>query len=261
VPKMLEMIEKGQGVKKGIPQLIIAGSSLDDVAMIVIFTALTTVATGGSLGVMTFIDVPLSIILGIGAGVAIGLLLSWLFKKIHIRDSVKVMIICGFAFGLYGLEVLLEGIVGFSGLLASMTIGITILAKNAPLAERLSSKYSKLWLVADIMLFVLVGASVDLNYFFSNLGLGILLIVIVLVFRSAGVYLSLIGTNLNKNEKLFTVISYIPKATVQAAIGAIPMAMGIPGGELILSIAVISILFTSPLGALGMDLTVNKLIK
>lgn len=260
VPRMVKMMDENRGTEHGVPQIITAGSSIDDIVVIVIFTALTTVATGGTIGVMTYLNVPISIILGIASGALIGLLLVWFFKKFHLRDTVKVIIICGICFGFVAAEELLEGIIGYSGLLATITLGVVIFSKYKILANRLSMKYSKLWLLAEIILFVIVGATVNINYFIKNLGFGIILVLCGLIVRSAGVLVSLIKTNLYKKEKLFAIISYTPKATVQAAIGGIPLALGLAGGNTILSVAVISILLTAPLGAIAMDLTVNKLI-
>ena len=261
VPRMIQMIENKQGTSKGIPQIIVAGSSIDDVVVIVIFTALTTVATGNSLGVMTYFNIPLAVVLGIASGIVMGLLLVWFFKKFHLRDTIKVIIICAISFGFVALETLLKETIGYSGLLATITIGIVIMSKYKILAERLSQKYSKLWVVAEIILFVMVGATVDIHYFIDNLGFGIMIILCGLAIRSIGVLISLLKTKLNFKEKLFCAIAYMPKATVQAAIGGIPLALGIRGGDFILSIAVIAILFTAPLGAFAIDYSKNKLLK
>lgn len=261
VPRMIQMIENKQGTSKGIPQIIVAGSSIDDVVVIVIFTALTTVATGNSLGVMTYFNIPLAVVLGIASGIVMGLLLVWFFKKVHLRDTVKVIIICAISFGFVALETLLKETIGYSGLLATITIGIVIMSKYKILAERLSQKYSKLWVVAEIILFVMVGATVDIHYFIDNLGLGIIIILCGLAIRSIGVLISLLKTKLNFKEKLFCAIAYMPKATVQAAIGGIPLALGIRGGDFILSIAVIAILLTAPLGAFAIDYSKNKLLE
>ena len=261
VPRMIQMIENKQGTSKGIPQIIVAGSSIDDVVVIVIFTALTTVATGNSLGVMTYFYIPLAVVLGIASGIVMGLLLVWFFKKFHLRDTIKVIIICAISFGFVALETLLKETIGYSGVLATITIGIVIMSKYKILAERLSQKYSKLWVVAEIILFVMVGATVDIHYFIDNLGLGIMIILCGLAIRSIGVLISLLKTKLNFKEKLFCAIAYMPKATVQAAIGGIPLALGIRGGDFILSIAVIAILFTAPLGAFAIDYSKNKLLK
>jgi NhaP-type Na+/H+ or K+/H+ antiporter len=260
VPRMVKMMDENRGTQQGVPQLIIAGSSIDDIVVIVIFTALTTIAAGGTIGIMTYLSVPTSILLGIGSGIVIGLFLVWFFKKFHLRDTLKVIIICGICFGLVALEELLEGIIGYSGLLATITLGIVISSKYKVLANRLSLKYSKLWLLAEIILFVMVGATVNLRYFIDNLGFGILLILFGLFVRSLGVLVSLVRTRLNSKDKLFTILAYTPKATVQAAIGGIPLAMGIASGNIILSVAVISILLTAPIGAFLMDYTLDRLI-
>jgi len=261
VPRMIQMVEDKQGTAKGIPQMIVAGSSIDDVVVIVIFTALTTVATGDSIGVLTYFNVPLAVSLGIASGIIIGLLLVWFFKKAHIRDTIKVIIICAISFGFVALETLLSKTIGYSGLLATITMGVVIMSRYKVLAERLSQKYSKLWVVAEIILFVMVGATVDIHYFMDNLGLGILLILCGLMIRAIGVFVSLIKTKLNQKEKLFCAIAYLPKATVQAAIGGIPLALGILSGDFILSIAVVAILFTAPLGAFAIDYSKHKLLE
>ena len=261
VPRMIQMLEEKQGTNKGIPQIIVAGSSIDDVVVIVIFTALITVATGNSLGVMTYFNIPLAVVLGIASGIVMGLLLVWFFKKVHLRDTVKVIIICAISFGFVALETLLKETIGYSGLLATITIGIVIMSKYKILAERLSQKYSKLWVVAEIILFVMVGATVDIHYFIDNLGLGIIIILCGLAIRSIGVLISLLKTKLNFKEKLFCAIAYMPKATVQAAIGGIPLALGIRGGDFILSIAVLAILLTATLGAFAIDYSKNKLLE
>lgn len=261
VPRMIQMIEDKQGTAKGIPQIIVAGSSIDDVVVIVIFTALTALATKNSIGLMMYFNVPLAIILGIASGIIVGLLLVWFFKKVHIRDTIKVIIICAIGFGFVALETVLSGTIGYSGLLATITIGIVMMSKYQTLAERLSQKYSKLWIVAEIILFVMVGATVNIHYFIDNLGLGLLILSCGLLIRALGVVVSLFKTNLNGKEKAFCAIAYLPKATVQAAIGGIPLTLGIASGDLILSIAVIAILFTAPLGAFAIDYSKNKLLK
>jgi len=261
VPRMIKMIENGQGVAKGIPQLIMAGSSVDDIFVIVAFTTFLSLSTGGTFSVLSIINIPLAIILGVIAGIITAFVLIKLFKKIHMRDSVKVIIFLSVAFLLAALENALKNIIGFSGLIAVMTCGMVILAKYEVLAVRLSSKFSKLWITAEILLFVLVGAAVDINVIFENLLNGVLLIFGALAIRICGVLVCLIKTNLNKKEKLFCSLSYTPKATVQAAIGGIPLYYGIASGNLILSIAVLSIIITAPIGAYFIDLSKNKFIK
>ena len=260
VPRMLNMMEQNIGTKRGIPQLIMAGASVDDIFVIVLFATFTGIATGDGVSVMSIINIPLSIILGAVVGIAIGILLVFLFKKIHIRDSIKVIILLSISFLLIVLETAIKQWVGFSGLIAIMTIGITILTKYQALAKRLSNKFSKLWVAAEILLFVLVGAAVDITLIWDNIRLGLLLIFAALFVRMVGVWVCLIKTHFDKKEKLFCAISYTPKATVQAAIGAIPLAIGIASGNLILSMAVLSIILTAPIGAYLIDFTKNKLI-
>lgn len=260
VPRMVKMIDDKHGMLHGVPQMIIAGSSLDDVFVIVIFTALTTVATGGSVGAITYLNVPISIVLGVICGILLGFALVWFFKKFHIRDTVKVVIICAICFGLVTVEAVVSDFFGFSSLLATITLGIVISTKYKPLAVRLAQKYSKLWVIAEILLFVMVGASINLKYFSSYLGAGILVIVCGLAFRCVGVLISLIKTKFDSKERVFCALAYMPKATVQAAIGGIPLSLGLASGELILSVAVISILFTATLGAFIIDTTKNKLV-
>lgn len=260
VPKMINLIDKGYGTDKKIPQLIMAGASVDDVFVIVLFTSFTALSLGSNASIYQFIKIPVSIILGVIIGGFIGFLLSIIFKKVHIKDSIKVIIILCVSFLLVDLEKLLENYVPFSGLLAVMSIGLFILKFYPDLANRISPKFSKLWIAAEVILFVLVGASVDIKYTLSA-GLQIVFILITaLIFRMAGIFVCLIKTNLNKKEKLFCMLAYIPKATVQAAIGGLPLAMGLPCGEIVLSAAIISILLTAPLGALLLDLLHTKLL-
>lgn len=260
VPRMVAMIDEKQGTEQGIPQLIVAGSSIDDVVVIVIFTALMTIATGGTIGVMTYLNIPISIFSGSLLGVLIGLFLVWFFNKVHIRDTIKVIIILAISLGLVAAEELLTGIVGFSGLISIISMGMVILYKYRILAERLTLKFSKLWVFAEILLFVMLGATVNITLFVSNLGFGILLILGGLALRSLGVLLSLIKTHLSTKERLFCTIAYTPKATVQAAIGGIPLAMGLISGDLLLSIAVVAILFTAPVGAFLIDISRDRLV-
>jgi len=261
VPRMIKMIENGQGIKKGIPQLIMAGASVDDIFVIVAFTTFTKLSTGQSFNAMSLLNIPLAIILGAIAGIITAFLLIKFFKTIHIRDSIKVIITLSVSFLLVALESALKNTIGFSGLIAVMTCGMVILTKYEVLAKRLSIKFSKLWVASEILLFVLVGAAVDITVIRDNILNGTLLIIGALFIRMCGVLVCLIKTNLNKQEKLFCTISYTPKATVQAAIGGIPLALGIASGNLILSLAVLSIIITAPLGAFLMDITNKKLIK
>lgn len=270
VPSMLKLMDKGYGTNKSIPQLVLAGASVDDVFNIVVFTSFLSLAekkmNSSQLSVATtisplrFLEIPVAILLGILIGVLMGILLSQLFKHVHMRDSVKVIILLSSAFLLVTLEDFTKNIIPFSGLLAVMASGI-ILLKNIPsTAERVSSKFSKLWVGAEIMLFVLVGASVNIQYATSAGLKAIAMLVVILLFRMVGVFCCLIKTNLNWKERLFCALANLPKATVQAAIGAIPLSIGLASGETILAVAVFSILFTAPLGALIIDSTYKKLL-
>lgn len=261
VPKMLKLIETGYGKDKSIPQMIMAGASVDDVFVIVLFTSFTGLAQGESFSPISLIQVPISIILGIGLGILIGILLGFFFKKVHMRDSIKVIIILSISFLLVTLENSLKGIVPISGLIAIMSIGISLQKIRSDASKRISTKFSKLWVAAELMLFVLVGATVDIKYAFSAGIMAIVLIFGVLVFRMIGVLICLIKTKLNKKERLFCMIAYCPKATVQAAIGYIPLTMGLSCGNIVLTVAVLSILITAPLGAFFIELLYKRLLK
>ena len=261
VPKMLKLMEDEYGTEEGIPQLIMAGASVDDVFVIVLFTSFIGLASTGSFSMLNLIKIPTSIFFGISVGFLCAILLIYLFKKMHIRDSLKVIIILNISFLLVTFEHSLTGIIGFSGLLAIMSIGTGIQAKNTMLSKRMSIKYSKLWITAEVMLFVLVGATVNIKYALGASIPVILLIITVLIFRMAGVFLCLVGTSLSYRERLFCMIAYCPKATVQAAIGSIPLSMGLPSGNIILTVAVLSILITAPLGAFAIDISYKKLLK
>ena len=261
VPKMLKLMEEGYGADRSIPQMIMAGASVDDVFVIVLFTSFIGLASTGSFSMLNLIKIPTSIFFGISVGFLCAILLIYLFKKIHIRDSLKVIIILNISFLLVTFEHSLTGIIGFSGLLAIMSIGTGIQAKNTILSKRLSVKYSKLWIAAEVMLFVLVGATVNIKYALGASIPAILLIITVLIFRMIGVFLCLVGTSLSYRERLFCMIAYCPKATVQAAIGSIPLSMGLPSGNIILTVAVLSILITAPLGAFAIDISYKKLLK
>ncbi len=259
VPKMLYLMEQGYGTDKHIPQIIMAGASVDDVFVIVLFTAATGLAQGRAVSPLSLLRIPASILTGIMTGIILGVLCGLFFRRVHIRDSSKVVILLSLAFLLVAAEQLNP--VPFSGLLAVMTVGVTIQKQNAVLADRLSDKYAKLWVAAEVILFVLVGAAVDLRY---ALGAGLPVVAVILgalAFRMLGVLVCTFRTNLSAKEKLFCMIAYIPKATVQAAIGALPLAMGLPRGQVVLTTAVLSILITAPLGALGTDLTYKKLLR
>lgn len=261
VPRMLKLMEEGYGTNKSIPQLILAGASIDDIFVIVLFTSFTSIATTGSnFSISSIIEIPISIIIGIILGILTGIVLVYLFKKIHIRDSIKILIILSVSFLFITIEDLLKGFIPISGLLAVMSLGATILKIYSKLARRISNKYSKLWVGAEVFLFVLVGASVDIKYVMNSGIITIILILGALVFRIFGVLLSLIKTEMNFKERLFSAIGYMPKATVQAAIGALPLSMGLASGEIILTVAVLSIIITAPLGATLIDNTYKKLL-
>lgn len=260
VPKMLKLMEDGYGTEEGIPQLIMAGASVDDVFVIVLFTSFIGLASNGTFSALNLIKIPTSIFFGISVGFLCAILLIYFFKKVHIRDSMKVIIILNISFLLVTFEHSLTGIIGFSGLLAIMSMGTGIQEKNSILAKRLSSKYSKLWIAAEVMLFVLVGATVNIKYALGASIPAILLIMTVIVFRMVGVFLCLLGTSLSYKERLFCMIAYCPKATVQAAIGSIPLSMGLSSGNIILTVAVLSILITAPLGAFAIDFSYKKLL-
>ncbi len=250
VPRMIKLIHKLQGKPTKIPHMILAGASLDDIFVIVIFTSLLGLYQQENSSLLRILEIPTSIILGALTGIFIGLFLVWFFKKFHIRDTIKVLIMFSFGFLMVVLENELKVYILFSGLVSIMTIGMTIVTKYPTLSKRLVGKYEKIWVIAEIMLFVLVGALLDLSLIRDILWIGILFIIIGLLFRVLGVMLSLSKTKFSIKEKSFVAMSYLPKATVQAAIGSIPFALGLPSGELILTLSILSILFTAPLGAI-----------
>jgi NhaP-type Na+/H+ or K+/H+ antiporter len=260
VPKMLNLMENGYGTNKSIPQLILAGASVDDVFVIVMFTSFMGLARGEVISASSFMQIPVSIVLGIIGGFIVGLMFIELFKRFYMRDSNKVILILSSAFLLVAAEDFLRDVIPFSGLLAVMSVGILIQKNNNVLAGRISSKFSKLWVAAELILFVLVGAAVDITYAAKAGVNSILLIFGVLLFRMLGVYISLLKTQLTIKERLFCMIAYSPKATVQAAIGSVPLAMGLECGQIVLTVAVIAILITAPLGAFGIDVTYKKLL-
>lgn len=260
VPKMIKLIDENYGTNKKIPQLILAGASVDDVFVIVLFTAFTALAQGKEISIISFLNIPISIILGIALGILIGYLLSKYFEKIHIRDTSKVIIILSLSFILVTIEDSLTTSITFSALITIMFMGISIKKFRNEVANRLSIKFNKLWVCAEILLFVLVGATVDINYLSKAGVISLILIISVLLFRMLGVFLCLLKTNLSMKERLFCIIAYTPKATVQAAIGGIPLALGLSCGNIVLTIAVLAILITAPLGAFMIDLTYKKLL-
>ncbi|MDY4833526.1 MAG: cation:proton antiporter [Frisingicoccus sp.] len=266
VPRMVQLMEEKYGTNKSIPQMILAGASLDDVFVIVLFTTFIGMAQGERASVMDFINIPVSIISGIFIGAAAGFFLAWFFEtnyshKNLVRNSMKVIIVLGTAFLLLAVEELLENILSVSGLLAIMSMAMVLAMRSVPeVTKRLQEKYGKLWIAAEVILFVLVGAAVDIRYTLEAGAGAVLMIFIGLICRSIGTWLCMLGTNLNKKEKLYCVIAYLPKATVQAAIGSVPLSLGLPCGNIVLSVAVLSILITAPLGAIGMDLSYKKLL-
>lgn len=259
VPSMIKLMDEGYGTKKSIPQLILAGASVDDVFVIVLFSAFTGMAQGSSVSIQSFINIPISIVLGAMTGLLIGTFLSFFFKKVHIRDTSKVIIIMGISFLFVVFEDTFK-FIPFASLISIMCIGVALQKYRGVVAVRLSLKFNKLWVVAEIILFVLVGASVDIEYAFDAGIQAILLLLIVVLFRMVGVFICLLRTQLNIKERFFCMIAYCPKATVQAAIGGVPLAMGIACGNTILTIAVVSILLTAPCGAFLIEHTYKKLL-
>ena len=254
VPKMLNLIENGYGKDKSIPQLILAGASVDDVFVIVLFAAFLGLSQTGDMSAVSFVKIPISIVLGITVGIFVGIVLGKFFAKAHIRDTVKIIILMCVSFLLVAFEDTYGGIVPFSSLIAVMCIGISLQKVRKEATERLSQRYNKLWVVAEILLFVLVGASVNIDYALKAGVAAIILIFLVLLFRMFGVFICML------KERLFCMIAYLPKATVQAAIGGIPLSMGLNCGETVLTVAVLSIIITAPLGAFLIDLTYKKLL-
>ena len=266
VPRMVQLIEQNYGTEKKIPQLILAGASCDDIFVIVLFTTFANMAQGGQADVLDFVNIPVSILLGILLGAVTGFLLAAFFETAYahrhcVRNSMKVVIVLGVSFLLVAVEEWCKDFVSVSGLLAVVSMACVLkIRSTAFVSKRLSEKFGQLWIAAEVILFVLVGAAVDIRYTLSAGGAALALIFVALIFRSIGVFLCLIKTNLNRKERLFCVISYLPKATVQAAIGSVPLAMGLPCGKMVLSVAVLAILITAPLGALGIDSSYRKLL-
>lgn len=266
VPRMSYLIDEGYGANKAIPQMIMAGASMDDIYVIVLFTSFLGMAMGQGIDASKFLDIPISIVLGIVLGGIFGLIISYIFEKSFskerlIRNSMKVVIIMALSFLLVSIEGILKGKVAISSLIAVVTMAMTIRIKSIDsVSKRLSTKFAKLWIAAEVVLFVLVGAEVDIRYTLDAGLIAVLMIFVALAFRTVGVMLSLVGTKLNRKEKLFTVFSYLPKATVQAAIGSVPLAMGLESGKIILSVAALAILITAPMGATLMDLSYKKLL-
>lgn len=267
VPRMVFLMENRWGTDKSIPQMLLAGASCDDIYVIVLFTTFTGIAQGGNARAADFLNIQVSIVLGIAVGAAAGYALSRFFEAAFarnhmVRGSVKVIIVLSVSFLLVALETVLKGRIALSGLLAVTSMACMLARKTTgEVRARLSEKFGKLWIAAELILFVLVGAAVDIQYV-SETGLAaVLMVFAALIFRAAGVVLCLAGTKLSRRERLFCVIAYLPKATVQAAIGSVPLAMGLPCGKIVLSVTVLAILITAPLGALGMDAAYRKLLK
>ena len=260
VPRMVKLMEEGYGTDKGIPQLILAGASVDDVYVIVLFSTFTGIMQGEGTSVISFVNIPVSIILGIGIGLLTGYILAFFFEKVHMRDTSKVLLVLSISFLLVVIEDELTTAITFSALIAIMFVGVGLQKKREVVVKRLALKYGKLWVAAEVFLFVLVGATVNIGYL-KNVGIRALLVIAgALAFRMCGVFVSLLGTRLSGKEKLFTMMAYTPKATVQAAIGGIPLALGFACGDTVLTVAVLAIVLTAPLGAFAIDFSYDKLL-
>lgn len=260
VPRMVKLMDEGYGVKEGIPQLILAGASVDDVYVIVLFSTFVGMMQGKGASMINFVNIPISIFLGIAIGAFIGILLAYYFKKVHIRDTSKVLIILSISFLLVVMEEQLTTTITFSALIAIMFIGIGLQRKREAVAKRLSIKYGKLWVASEVFLFVLVGATVNIGYL-GKVGLKAFVVILgAIVFRMLGVFMCLLGTSMNRKERIFIMMAYTPKATVQAAIGGIPLALGFSCGDTILTVAVLAIVLTAPLGAFAIDLSYKKML-
>lgn len=267
VPRMVQLMENRYGTEKSIPQMILAGASCDDIFVIVLFSTFAGMAQGGTADFTQFLNIPVSIVFGILLGAAVGYLLSLFFetayaKEHYVRNSMKVIVVLGLSFLLMAVETWAKPYASVSGLLAVVSMACVLKMKcPKSVSGRLSEKFGKLWIAAEVVLFVMVGAAVDIRYTATAGGAAVVMILLALIFRAAGVCVCMAGTALNKKERLFTVIAYLPKATVQAAIGSVPMAMGLSCGQIVLSVAVLAILITAPLGAIGMDVTYRRLLK
>ena len=260
VPRMVKLMDEGYGTKKGIPQLILAGASVDDVYVIVLFTTFISMIQGEGVSALRFVNIPVSIVLGILIGLISGWMLSKYFAKVHIRDTIKILIILSCSFILVTIEDALHTPITFSALIAIMFIGVALQKYREEASIRLSAKYSKLWVAAEVFLFVLVGATININYL-GNVGIKALIVIAgALILRMLGVFACLLGTDLNMKERVFSMMAYTPKATVQAAIGGIPLSLGLGCGDMVLTVAVLAIVFTAPLGAFAIDLSYKKLL-
>ena len=261
VPRMVKLMDEGYGVKQGIPQLILAGASVDDVYVIVLFSTFVSILQGESASVVSFVNIPVSIVLGILIGFVIGCLLALFFKKVHIRDTSKVIIILSISLLLTVAEDNLKTAITFSALISIMFIGVGMKKQHEALAKRISAKYAKIWVGAEVFLFVLVGATVDISYL-GKVGLNAIIVILsALLFRMAGVFVCLIKSKVELKERIFAMLAYTPKATVQAAIGGIPLSLGLACGDTVLTVAVLAIVLTAPLGAFAIDLSYNKLLR
>lgn len=267
IPRMVQLMDEKYGTQKAIPQMIMTGASCDDIFVIVLFTTFLSMAQGGSASLTAFLNIPVSIILGVLLGAVVGYSLYLLFetayaRRHYVRNSMKVIIVLGFSFLLIAIEGWLEGKIAVSGLLAVVSMACVLKAKSTTfVSKRLSEKFGKLWLAAEVILFVLVGAAVDIRYTLEAGLSAVLMIFVALLFRTVGVLLCTFKTTLTAKERAFCVIAYLPKATVQAAIGSVPLAAGLPCGKIVLSVAVMAIIITAPLGALGMDMTYKKFLE
>lgn len=261
VPRMVKLMEEGYGTKQGIPQLILAGASVNDVYVIVLFTTFISMIQGEGVSVIRFVNIPVSIVLGILIGLINGWMLAKYFEKVHIRDTIKILIILSLSFILVAIEDALHTPITFSALIAIMFIGVALQKYRGEASVRLSAKYNKLWVGAEVFLFVLVGATINIGYL-GNVGAKALIVIAgVLVLRMLGVFVCLLGTDLNAKERAFSMMAYTPKATVQAAIGGIPLSLGLGCGDMVLTVAVLAIVLTAPLGAFAIDLSYKKLLE
>lgn len=260
VPRMVKLMEEGYGANKNIPQLILAGASVDDVYVIVLFTTFIGISQGEGVSFMRFVNIPISIALGIIIGLITGRLLALFFEKVHLRDTVKIIITLSFSFILVSIEDMLDAPITYSALIAIMFIGVSLQKYRKEVSVRLAAKYNKLWVAAEVFLFVLVGATVNINYL-GKMGISaIIVIALALCFRMLGVLICLLRTELNKKERIFTMLAYTPKATVQAAIGGIPLSLGLACGDTVLTVAVLAIVITAPFGAFAIDSTYKRLL-
>lgn len=260
VPRMVRLMDEKYGTKEGIPQMILAGASVDDVFVIVLFYTFLSVMQGEGVSVVRFINIPVSIVLGIVIGIVVGIVLGFIFENIKLRDTIKVFLVLGISILLVVVENSLKTPITFSALISVMCIGIGINKKNEKIAKAISNKYGKIWVIAEVFLFVLVGATVNIHYL-KNVGLkAVILIAGALIFRMLGVFVCMLGTKIKAKERLFAMIAYTPKATVQAAIGGIPLSLGLACGDTVLTVAVLAIVLTAPLGAFTIDLFYKKLL-